>query len=144
MAHIQIREMVLTDYEAAVGLWQKTPGLGLSDTDSKEKIEAFLMRNEGMSFIAEWDGKLVGTVLCGHDGRRGFIYHLAVHHEHRRKQIGSELIGCCLTKLNSEGIAKCHLFVLENNVQGMDFWKHMGFVKRDDIYTYSCNIGLYK
>jgi ribosomal protein S18 acetylase RimI-like enzyme len=140
MEHVQIREMLLTDYEAAVGLWQETPGLGLSDADSKDNIEAFLMRNKGMSFSAEWDGELIGTVLCGHDGRRGFIYHLAVHEAHRRKHIGSELIRCCLTRLNNAGITKCHLFVLENNVEGMDFWNQMGFVKRDDIYIYSRNI----
>lgn len=140
MEHVQIREMMVTDYEAAVKLWQKMPGLGLSDADSKENTEAFLMRNKGMSFIAEWDGELIGTVLCGHDGRRGFIYHLAVHEAHRRKQIGSELISGCLIRLNNAGITKCHLFVLENNAQGMDFWNQMGFVKRDDIYIYSRNI----
>lgn len=140
MEEFTIRELTPKDYEAAIALWQKTPGISVSDADSKKNISVFLTRNNGLSFVAELDNELVGTILCGHDGRRGFIYHLAVHQDYRRKRIGRTLVECCLAKLNKAGIIKCHLFVLRDNSEGMDFWDHIGFDKRKDIYIYSTNI----
>ncbi|MDF2572255.1 MAG: ypeA, partial [Sporomusa sp.] len=122
-----IRELIPKDYDAAIALWQKTPGLVLSDADSKENIGEFLIRNKGMSFVAELGNELVGTILCGHDGRRGFIYHLVVHNDQRKRGIGRTLVESSLTELKEAGITKCHLFVMADNDQGMDFWDHIGF-----------------
>lgn len=140
MKDVQIREMLLADYEAAVQLWKGTPGLGLSDADSPEHIRGFLERNKEMSFIAECDGELVGTALSGHDGRRGFIYHLTVRQDHRHQRIGRELVHRCITALEREGIAKCHVFVFADNEQGMRFWEQSGFAHREELVIYSQNI----
>lgn len=140
MKEVQIREMLLADYEAAVQLWKGTPGLGLSDADSQEHIRGFLERNKEMSFIAECDGELVGTALSGHDGRRGFIYHLTVRQDHRHRHIGRELVYRCLTALRRDGIAKCHVFVFADNAQGMRFWEQSGFAQREELVIYSQNI----
>jgi len=135
-----IREMKLADYSAVVDLWEKTPGLALSDADSEKHIDLFLKRNQGFSFVAEAGNRIIGTVLCGHDGRRGFIYHLAVYDDYRKKGIGRNLVDRCLIKLADDGIAKCHLFVLEENNCARLFWGRIGFCKRDDIYIYSKNL----
>jgi len=131
--------MTLNDYYAVVALWEKTPGLALSDADSEKHIDLFLKRNQGFSFVAEAGNRIIGTVLCGHDGRRGFIYHLAVYDDYRKKGIGRNLVDRCLSKLKDAGIAKCHLFVLEGNNYAMTFWNRIGFHKREDIYIYSKN-----
>ncbi len=130
-----------SDYEAALHLWQETPGLGLSEADSAANIGLFLSRNDRQSFIAEAGTELIGTCLCGHDGRRGFIYHLAVRPGCRRQGIGRALVERCLAQLKAAGIAKCHLFVLAGNRQGLAFWEHIGFQGRADICICSCNIG---
>ena len=140
MGKLCIRELTLADYEAILNLWRSTPGLGLSDSDSRDNIQIFLTRNKGLSFVSEIDNEIVGTILCGHDGRRGFIYHLAIHHHYRRRGIGRKLVECCLAKLQEAAITKCHLFVLTDNIQGMDFWDRIGFHKREDIHIYSQNI----
>ncbi len=130
-----------SDYEAALHLWQETPGLALSEADSAADIGQFLSRNDGLSFVAEAGTELIGTCLCGHDGRRGFIYHLAVRHDCRCQGIGRALAERCLAQLKAAGIAKCHLFVLADNRQGLAFWEHIGFQGRADISICSCNIG---
>lgn len=133
--------MVPSDYAAALSLWQQTAGLGLSEADSAANIDQFLSRNKGMSFVAQAGQELIGTCLCGHDGRRGFLYHLAVQPGHRRQGIGRALAERCLAQLKAAGIAKCHLFVLADNRQGLAFWGHVGFQGRTDICIYSSNIG---
>ena len=140
MDRFLIREMKLADYSAVINFWRQTPGLALSDADTEENIGVFLTRNPGLSFVAEFADQLLGTILCGHDGRRGFIYHLAVHRDHRRKGIGRHLAERCVSKLKDVGISKCHLFVLANNDQGMVFWNKIGFQRREDIMIYSHNI----
>ncbi|HWR09616.1 GNAT family N-acetyltransferase [Sporomusa sp.] len=135
-----IRELLPEDYEAALALWQKTPGMGLSEADSRENIGMFLSRNPGMSFVAEAGNELIGTILCGHDGRRGIFYHLTVRHDYRKRGIGRTLVECCLVRLKAAGILKCHLFVLADNSQGMAFWESMGFQGREDIHIYSRTI----
>ncbi len=132
-----VREMRLEDYLVVIDFWRQTPGLRLSEVDSKEKLDLFLQRNEGFSFVAESAGQLVGTILCGHDGRRGFLYHLAVHTKHRRQGLGRQLVDRCIGRLAANGIDKCHLFVLEGNDSAMAFWKKIGFQQRKDIHIYS-------
>jgi ribosomal protein S18 acetylase RimI-like enzyme len=136
----KFREMEMDDYEKAYSLWTNMDGIGLSEADSKVNIDLFLNRNRGLSLVCENDGEIVGTALCGHDGRRGFIYHLSVDKEFQNKGIGKTLINECLSKLKDEGIAKCHIFVMNNNEAGKDFWSRSGWTYRDDIAVYSKNL----
>ena len=132
-ANIVIRTMHSEDYAFVMSLWTTTEGVGLSDADTRENIDLFLARNSGLSFVAEVDSKIIGTLLSGHDGRRGFLYHLIVSPAYRRNGIGRRLVENCLAKLREVGIRKCHLFVFTDNMQGMDFWNKVDFTKRQDI-----------
>ncbi|REE78810.1 ribosomal protein S18 acetylase RimI-like enzyme [Paenibacillus taihuensis] len=131
------REMTIGDYEAAYALWMKTEGMVLSSADSREEIEAYLVRNPDCSFICEEEGELLGTILGGHDGRRGFIYHVAVSADQRGRGIGQQLVQLSLGRLREAGIAKCHLFVLEDNEIGARFWARSGWQKREGILLFS-------
>jgi ribosomal protein S18 acetylase RimI-like enzyme len=134
------REMTIEDYEASYRLWLGTDGMALSEADSEQAIAGYLKRNPGFSFVCEMDGRLVGTILCGHDGRRGYVYHTAVHPELRGRGIGRELVSRSLAKLREAGITKCHLFVLEDNEIGARFWRGAGWQKRSGFFVYSAEI----
>ena len=132
-----IRPMTKEDYDEVYALWQTTSKRALSNADSREQIERYLDRNAGMSQVAVADGKIVGTVLAGHDGRRGFIHHMAVMPQYRRKGIGHSLANTAIEKIKAEGIDKTHIFCYQNNETGQNFWKDFGFKKRDDVFVYS-------
>ena len=132
-----IREMSIEDYMEVYDLWEKTEGVGLSESDSKNQISRFLDRNPGLSFVYLDSDKIVGVVLCGTDGRRGYIHHLAVDDKCRGKKIGSLLIERCLDELKAIDILKCHLFVFETNDLARSFWIGTGWKKRDDLLIYS-------
>ncbi|KGE19614.1 GNAT family N-acetyltransferase [Paenibacillus wynnii] len=132
------REMLEQDYSAAYKLWEKTEGMGLSSADSEEEITRYLQRNVGLSQICEdEDGTIAGTALCGHDGRRGYIYHVAVSTSYRGMGVGRALVNRCLNKLREERIAKCHLMVIGDNEGGRGFWSGLGWQFRDGIALYS-------
>jgi ribosomal protein S18 acetylase RimI-like enzyme len=124
-------------YDQALALWQGCPGIGLSDADSHCGISKYLDRNPGTSFVAFDGEKLVGTILGGHDGRRGFIYHLAVRPNYRHRGIGRRLAEATLAALKAEGIHKVHLFVLDSNTEGIEFWQKLGWILRRDISVIS-------
>lgn len=132
-----IREMTIEDYEQAFLLWNQIEGLVLSEADSKSNIESYLARNKGFCFVCEADNKVIGTILAGHDGRRGFIYHLAVNPENRKQRIGHRLVEMSLAPFRELGIEKCHIFVLENNDLGHSFWTAAGWEKRSGFFVYS-------
>lgn len=134
-----IREMTIEDYEEVYQMWQTTSKRALSKADEKPQMERYLKHNAGMSQVAVIDGKIVGTVLAGHDGRRGFIHHMAVMPEYRRNRIGHSLAERAIEKIQSEGIDKTHIFCYQNNETGQSFWRDFGFVKRDDVFVYSFN-----
>jgi ribosomal protein S18 acetylase RimI-like enzyme len=129
----KIRRFTPRDHRQATELWRSCEGLGLTDSDSYEGIRAFLRRNPGLSFVAESDGQIVGTALCGHDGRRGFIYHLAVAPSARREGIGRTLVARCLARLQSFGISKCHIVVYARNRAGRQFWRQTEWVERTEL-----------
>ncbi|MFG6666981.1 GNAT family N-acetyltransferase [Halomonas sp. HNIBRBA4712] len=131
------RPMALDDYAAAVALWQQTPGVRLRDADSFEGITRYLSRNPGLSIVAEQGGELIGTIMAGHDGHRGFIQHLAVAERHREQGIGTALVNRCLDALRAEGIDKAHLMLLVDNEPGKRFWQRMGWQFRTDIALHS-------
>ena len=108
-----------------------------SEVDYKDAIDHCLDHNPGLSFVARDDKKLVGAVLCGHDGRRGYIDHLAVRKSHRRQGIGSALVTRCVYNLMRIGIRKWHLFVLEDNQPAIAFWKELGWAQRVELVTMS-------
>jgi len=128
-----VRPMGIRDFPEVHALWQHTEGVGLTESDSRENVAKFLRRNPGMSFVARCGRELVGAVLCGHEGRRGYLHHLAVATKHRGKGIGTNLVESCLAALHSAGILKCNLFVYENNAAGQEFWQKIGWAKRPDL-----------
>ena len=134
-----IREIHINDYNEIYNLWSRTQGMGLSEADSGQNIQNFLLRNKGMSFCFEEGGKIIATILCGHDGRRGYIYHVTVAEECRGRGIGRILVEKSLLRLKEEGINKCHLFVFTDNEIGNTFWHTIGWTKREDIFVYSRN-----
>ncbi|MDF1512399.1 MAG: GNAT family N-acetyltransferase [Anaerolineae bacterium] len=134
---IQIHEMTMDFYPQVIALWSATEGVGLSATDDQQNIASYLVRNPGMSFIAQDGEQLVGTVLCGHDGRRGYIHHLAVAGPYRRHGIGKELVTRCLGALKAVEIDKCHLFVFAGNLEAQAFWKSSGWSHRTDLVVMS-------
>ncbi|AIQ66660.1 GNAT family N-acetyltransferase [Paenibacillus graminis] len=134
------RPMTAEDYEAAYQLWENTGGMKLSGADSRKEILRYLERNPGLSQVAEnGDNTLAGTAMCGHDGRRGYMYHVAVSEDGRGQGVGRELVSRCLAGLLQEGIEKCHLMVIENNALGRSFWTSIGWEERDGIVLFSSN-----
>ena len=109
------------DYDDVMKFWRSVEHMGLSGADSRENISSYLDRNPGLSTILRDGGKVIGSVLCGHDGRRGFLHHLAVAHEYRGRGLGKELVRRSIGKLGEAGIMKCHIFVFRENRSGMSF-----------------------
>lgn len=131
---MNIRIMLVSDYEAVYDLWMSCAGMGLNDLDdSKEGISKFLQRNPETCFVTEINNRIVGSILAGNDGRRGYIYHTAVHPEYRRQRIGSQLITMAINALKRLGIHKVALVVFAKNKSGNDFWEIEGFSARDDL-----------
>lgn len=131
---MKIRVMHKEDYERIYDLWIHTPGMGLNNVDdSKEGIGKFLKRNPSTCFVAENDGEIIGVILCGHDGRRGFIYHTTVKLAYRKQGIGKKLVDAAMNALEEEGIQKTALVVFSHNDTGNVFWEKLGFTSREDL-----------
>lgn len=133
------REMTINDYEMSIELWNQTEGMALSNADSREAINFYLNRNPGMSYVCLDSEEVIGTILSGHDGRRGYIYHLAVNRNYRGQSIGKRLVEHSLNKLELDGISKCHIMVIEDNEIGNYFWERGGWERRNGILLYSSN-----
>lgn len=126
--------MKVEDYKNITDLWKSIDGVGLRNLDdSKEGISKFLKRNPTTCFVSELDNLIVGTIMCGHDGRRGYIYHLAVDSHYRKQGIAKELVDKSIDALKLEGINKVALVVFEDNKIGNEFWENQGFIKRLDL-----------
>jgi N-acetylglutamate synthase len=133
-----VREMTIADYEAVRALWLASDGVVLRDADDgREAIARYLARNPGLSFVAERGGAVVGAVLCGSDGRRGFRHHMAVARGARRSGVGRALCDRALGTLAAQGIPKCHLMVLARNEAAQAFWREVGWAERDDLVLMS-------
>ena len=129
-----LRPLTIADYEPARRLWEESEGVGLSESDTREAIACYLVRNPGLSLVALTPaGEIVGAVLCGHDGRRGYLHHLAVSRAHRGKGLGRKLVQECLSRLRTEGITKCNIFLFATNDAGRAFWVHEGWALRGDL-----------
>ena len=134
---INFRVMTMDDYDAVLALMSNTPGISLRDADSRESTARYLERNPGMSFVAETDSGLCGCVMCGHDGRRGYLQHLLVLPDYRRQGIANTLVQRCLCALEALGIGKCHLDVIKTNDAAARYWRNQGWQLRQDIDRYS-------
>lgn len=132
-----IRQFSREDIPQAIELWSHSRYVGLGDSDSPQKLTQFLERNPGFSFVAIDHDQLVATILCGHDGRRGYIHHLAVATSHRRAGLGRMLLQRSLNRLKEASILKCHAFVFQDNPFGELFWHSIGWKRRGDLEVYS-------
>ncbi len=131
---MEIRKLSVDDYDKVYELWMSCRNMGFNNIDdSREGIGKFIKRNPETSFAAVEDGRIIGVILAGNDGRRGYIYHMSVAEDHRRQGIGSQLVDKCLEALEKEGIAKVALLVFNRNEAGNAFWKSQGFTERTDI-----------
>lgn len=134
---VNLRVMHAGDYDAVLELMQSTPGISLRDADSRAATERYLARNPQMSFVAEAEGRVIACVMCGHDGRRGYLQHLLVLPDYRRQGIAQALVERCLSALEQLGIYKCHLDVFKTNTHAAEYWQGQGWTLRTDIDRYS-------
>lgn len=131
---MKIRNMKLDDYDAVYAIWLSCPGMGLNDVDdSREGIERFLARNPESCFVAEDGGEVVGVILAGNDGRRGYIYHTAVQSGRQREGIATALVNAAMDALEHLGIRKAALVVFDRNEIGNAFGENIGFSVRHDL-----------
>jgi ribosomal protein S18 acetylase RimI-like enzyme len=138
---MEVREITITDYPAVRSLWQSCQGICLhSDVDCEYGVGLYLARNPGLSFAAVRQGKIIGAVLCGQDGRRGYIHHLAVAEKYRRCGIGTALVDNVIGRLRQKGIRKCNGFVFKDNIDALGFWQSIGWAQRDDLKVVSKQI----
>ena len=136
-----LKPMTIADYDAVYALWLSCAGMGLNNLDdSYEGIERFLKRNPTTCFIAVDDNTVIGVIMAGHDGRRGFIYHTAVDPNRRKEGIGKALVDAAMEALKAEGIHKAALVVFDRNETGNAFWEKIGFTKRTDLVYRNKNI----
>jgi ribosomal protein S18 acetylase RimI-like enzyme len=137
---ITIRDMMLADYDLVLALWNSAPGVRANET--REEMGRILHRNPGLSCVAECQtepgrGELAGAVLCGHDGRRGYLYHLAVAEKFRRQALGRQLVDRCLARLKAQGIQRCTIFLVADNAHGEAFWRQTGWFERTDLKAFA-------
>lgn len=131
---MNIRLMQMADYDAVYALWMSCRNMGFNNLDdSREGVARLLARNPGTCFVAEEDGALAGVILSGQDGRRGYVYHMAVAERFRRRGVGTALVTRCLDAMKAEGINKVALLVFRYNDAGNAFWEKQGFSLREDV-----------
>jgi ribosomal protein S18 acetylase RimI-like enzyme len=131
----------MEDYDEVYQLWKATPGMGLrSLDDSKEGIAKFISRNPSTNFVAVENGSIIGTVLSGHDGRRGFLYHTCVKASCQRRSIGRKLVEKVIAAMQQEGIMKLSLVCFSDNENGNQFWESLGWINREELNFYSFSI----
>jgi N-acetylglutamate synthase len=125
--NIKTREFSISDYDAALELWQRVEGLEIAEGDDREGVAHFLARNPGLSRVATDDAAIIGVVLCGHDGRRGYIYHLAVDPSYQTRGVGRRLMNECLDGLRRAGLKRALILVANDNPRGRKFWRRSGW-----------------
>ncbi|WP_411958990.1 GNAT family N-acetyltransferase [Pseudomonas sp. s4] len=134
---LTIRIMTIDDYDAVIDLMKQTPGISVRDADSRESTSRYLERNPSMSLVAESGAMVVGCIMGGHDGRKGYLQHLIVLSEYRRQGIANALVEHCLLALEAQGIRKFHVDVLKTNPTAAGYWQAQGWQLRSDIDRYS-------
>ena len=124
---IKTREFRIDDYDAALALWKRVGGIEIAEGDSREEVAQFLSHNPGLSRVAEDGATMAGVALCGHDGRRGHIYHLAVAPNYQRAGLGKRLVDECLNSLRCADITRAIILVADDNECGRSFWRRRGW-----------------
>lgn len=131
---MQTEKMTIDDYDAVYAVWMSCRGMGLNSLDdTKEGIAKFLDRNPETCFVAKTGGVVVGAIMAGNDGRRGYIYHTAVSPQYQRQGVGRALVEAALAALKALGINKVALVVFSKNESGNEFWQKLGFSAREDL-----------
>ena len=130
----KIIEMKLDKYDELIGFWKSCDGLWVSDDDSYENLKIFLKRNPKSNFVVMHENRIIATIKCSHDGRRGYLHHLGVKEDFRKQGIARELVNECIKVLRKKGINKCRVFVLDSNPEAIKFWRHIGF--EEQVYDY--------
>lgn len=131
---MNIRKMLVKDYDEVYTLWMSCEGMGLNNLDdSRDGIDKFIKRNPDTCFVAEIENKIVGVIIVGNDGRRGYIYHTAVNPQYRNQGIGRQLVNTAMQALKQCGINKAALVVFDRNENGNAFWQKLGFTVREDL-----------
>ena len=134
---IIIREMKMEDYDQVYALWTEIKGFGIRTVDdSREGVERFLRRNPTTSVVAVQNGRVIGNILCGHDGRTGCFYHVCVEASYRKHGIGYRMVRAAMEALHREGVSKITLIAFKENQVGNAFWKGIGWTEREDINSY--------
>jgi N-acetylglutamate synthase len=128
---IETREFLIGDYEAAVELWKRVEGLDIAEGDDRESIGRFLKQNRGLSRVATDESTVIGAALCGHDGRRGYISHLAVDPNYQGRRLGKQLVDECLEGLRRAGLERANIPVAKDNPRGLEFWRRAGWEDLD-------------
>ena len=137
MLNVTIREICPEDYEALVAFWTRIDGIELDRSETQESFQFFLTSNIGKSFLAICNGEIVGACLASHNGRRGFLNHIAVTPSHRGKRLARILVERCLQMLQADGIRRTYAVLLKDNVGGQAFWEHMGWSRHDEYVMMS-------
>ena len=138
-----IRSMTIDDYDQVFALWSGIKGFGIRAVDdSEEGINRFLLRNQDLSVVAEENKTIIGTILCGHDGRRGTLYHVCVAEKYRKHGVGHKMVLEAVSRLRKEGINKVNLIAFCNNLLGNNFWRQEKFTFRDDLNYYDLAISV--
>ena len=134
---LTLSPMTMADYDEVRALWLTIRGFGIRALDdSREEIERFLQRNPTTSVVARVDGEMAGSILCGSDGRQGYLYHVCVRESFRRQGIGTRMVGFCMQRLREEGINRIALIAFPRNDAGNAFWKTIGWTRREDLNYY--------
>ena len=129
--------MQIDDYDEVLRLWATCEGLSIRDADSRDGVERYLTRNPGLSQVAVRGDRIVGSIMGGHDGKRGYIQHLAVAETARKQGVASRLVALCVEALKHEGIDKSHVHVLRHNQDGNAYWRRLGWQQRSEVVMYS-------
>jgi N-acetylglutamate synthase len=132
-----LRPMTAADVPDALTLWSGMPGLSLFPCDSPDGLSRYLKRNPGLSVVARKGDRLVGAALAGHDGRRGFLHHVAVAADYRRRGVGRAMVEWCVKAVTAEGIGRCLILVNEGNDEARSFWRHIGWIDRPNVHVMS-------
>lgn len=138
--NVTIREIRSEDYEALIRFWESIDEIELDDSEGKQDFEFFLRRNKGMSFLALDKEEVIGACLASHNGRRGFLDHLATAPSHRRKGLGKMLVEKCLKVLQAEGIKRNYVFLFKKNAEGRAFFEHIGWSQCDEYVMMSIQL----
>ena len=137
MEEVRIQPMTVDDYDAVRALWMTISGFGIRTLDdSPADIRRFILRNPTTSVVARVEDRIVGSILCGSDGRQGSLYHVCVAREYRRRGIGTKMVGYCMQQLKLMGINKVSLIAFTRNDAGNAFWKQIGWTRKTDVNYY--------